>query len=266
MVIIDKEKCIGCGLCVKDCFGDAMRMGEKAEYVATKCMECGHCVAVCPQNAITIEGLDMTEVLDLKDICGEIDPENYLNHLKERRTIRAFKDTPVTDKQLEMILEAGRFSPTGSNLQNVAYHVFRKDLGVLREKEFDALKKMGEDMLSGKIPAFPWASKWIRMYDEFHGEGKDQLFFDCDTVIVISSSSAQAACIAGAHMETMIYSLGLGMIYSGFSTRVINAVPEVREFVGLQEGYDAWMVLGIGTPDVKYRRTVPRKKVNVTWR
>jgi len=56
MITIDENKCIGCGLCVEDCFTRNIEMVDnKAESGKTRCIECGHCVAVCPSNAIVLE-------------------------------------------------------------------------------------------------------------------------------------------------------------------------------------------------------------------
>ena len=46
-----------------------------------------------------------------------INPKDLLDFLKERRSIRSFKDTPIPDEEIEMILEAGRASPSASNIQ-----------------------------------------------------------------------------------------------------------------------------------------------------
>lgn len=46
-----------------------------------------------------------------------IKPEAILDFLKGRRSIRNFQDKPVTDEVIEMILEAGRWAPSGSNRQ-----------------------------------------------------------------------------------------------------------------------------------------------------
>ena len=81
----------------------------------------------------------------------------------------------------------------------------------------------------------------------------------------MSSDSPQAALIAAAHMETMVYSLGLGMIYSGFTTRAVGHSAGLQEYLELKEGYRVWAVLVIGYPKVKYQRTVPRKKADVLW-
>lgn len=46
-----------------------------------------------------------------------IKPEDMLKFLKERRTIRRYADKMVPDEEIEMILEAGRWAPSASNLQ-----------------------------------------------------------------------------------------------------------------------------------------------------
>ena len=46
-----------------------------------------------------------------------IKPEAILDFLKGRRSIRNFQDKSVTDEHIEMILEAGRWAPSGSNRQ-----------------------------------------------------------------------------------------------------------------------------------------------------
>lgn len=54
-MIINQEKCIGCGLCVVYCTGNAIRVeDQKASVDLDQCTECGVCrrVAVCPRNAI----------------------------------------------------------------------------------------------------------------------------------------------------------------------------------------------------------------------
>ncbi len=40
-----------------------------------------------------------------------------LNTIKNRRTIRKFKPNPIDEEKLQMILEAGRWAPSFSNLQ-----------------------------------------------------------------------------------------------------------------------------------------------------
>lgn len=266
MIRIDMEKCIGCGKCAADCFPcDIAITDGKAVPKDEKCIDCGHCVAVCPTDAVTMPAYNMDEVLRCEDIRADIDPAVYLNHLKARRSIRRFKDTPVTEEQLACILDAGRFSPTGGNQQNVAYYIARKNLPAFRDMVFDKLKEMGDAARAAGDTSLWYSERWLEMYDEYKKDGTDRLFCHAGTVIVISSDSPQSAIIAAAHMETMVYSLGLGMLYSGFSNRAINNSPELREYLRLKPGYQVHAILVIGTPDVKYVRTVPRKPANVIW-
>lgn len=267
MVVFDLTKCIGCGLCAKDCFPKAIKIeNRKAHFIENhNCMECGHCIAVCPQDAVAIDTLDMGEVLELNSISCSIDPETYLNHLKARRTIRAFTDKMVSMDQVNMILDAGRFSPTGGNRQTVAYHVFREKVPEFRALVMDELKAMGDEAQVIKVKDSWYSDLWIDMYDSFKTEGADGLFFHAGTVIVVSSDSPQSAAIASAHMETMVYALGLGMVYSGFTTRAVSHSAKLQEYLGLQDHYKVWTVLVVGYPKVKYQRTVPRKKAGVIW-
>jgi nitroreductase len=44
-------------------------------------------------------------------------PKEFLNFLKERRSIRSFQNKEIDDEHLNMILEAGRWAPSASNRQ-----------------------------------------------------------------------------------------------------------------------------------------------------
>jgi NAD-dependent dihydropyrimidine dehydrogenase PreA subunit len=53
-LIIDTNKCIGCGLCVTACDLGVLIVNNKAKLVAgIECNECGECMDVCPEEAIT---------------------------------------------------------------------------------------------------------------------------------------------------------------------------------------------------------------------
>lgn len=52
---INKEKCVGCGLCVKTCPAGALRMENRKAEVNELCILCGMCIESCRFGAISIE-------------------------------------------------------------------------------------------------------------------------------------------------------------------------------------------------------------------
>lgn len=270
MIIIDKEKCIGCGKCIGDCFKDDIVLettsaGNKAVPKNEACFECGHCIAVCPANAVEISNYDMSEVIDFKSAKNSIEADVFLNHLKSRRTIRKFQKKDIDKNQIDMILEAGRFSPTGGNRQDVAYYVSQKEIHTLKSMIIDELYEMGQEPQGADNKDAAYKKFWLTMHDEYVKSGRDRLFFDAPVAIAVSASSPQSAVIAAAHIETLVYSIGLGMLYSGFSTRAITHSKKIQQYLKLKEGYNVYAVLVIGYPAVQYVRSVPRKKANVVW-
>jgi len=56
-ILIDREKCTGCGNCVTICGGDVFAITEKKAAVVhiEQCLECGNCEVVCPADAVTVQ-------------------------------------------------------------------------------------------------------------------------------------------------------------------------------------------------------------------
>lgn len=50
--MVDAEKCVSCGICVKKCNFGAIETPNTAVIDENKCIGCAGCIAVCPQGAI----------------------------------------------------------------------------------------------------------------------------------------------------------------------------------------------------------------------
>ena len=74
MVRIDPDKCIQCGMCVRECPHRLLTNTESGiSAFGEGCIQCGHCVAVCPQEAVSLTEYDMSEVERVPDETERLD-------------------------------------------------------------------------------------------------------------------------------------------------------------------------------------------------
>lgn len=272
-MVVNKERCIGCVLCVKDCFPKDIEIREgKAEIHNLTCIGCGHCIAVCPRNAVSSPDLDMSMVKEYDPKVFSLEADNLLNFIKFRRTVRQFKSQEVPKDLVLKIIEAGRFTQTGSNSQDVSYTVVQEKLNELRELTLGTLKNIGEaivkDTKEAGNPRLRYAGMWVKMLEDYHKNPmeNDRLFFNAPSVIVISSGSAVNAALAASNMELMTNALGLGTFFSGFTVLAAQHNPAINQLLDIKEGKQAALCMIIGYPDITYYRTVPRKDADISWK
>lgn len=248
-ITIDHEKCTGCGLCVKDCVAGFLKLQDgKSVPLDSGCIGCGHCYAICPAEAITLEGMeaDCGEFVQMQ----EFDSHRLLQAMKSRRSIRAFLPREVEPEKLQMILEAGRYCPTGTNAQGVSYTILGS-----RQDEIEKLcveffrKGVG---FAGKVST---AARNMNIDDHYFFKG-------APLVIVVSAKSRVDAALASSYMELMAESLGLGVLYSGFFVAASALLGKVHRLLELPAGQKVVTCLVIGYPAVKYRRIPGRKPLN----
>ncbi|OGQ94654.1 MAG: electron transfer flavoprotein subunit alpha [Deltaproteobacteria bacterium RIFOXYD12_FULL_57_12] len=71
MLLIDKEACIGCGVCEAECSFDAIKIVDGLAQVADTCTLCGACVDICEVGALSIERQEQAAgPTDLRDWAG----------------------------------------------------------------------------------------------------------------------------------------------------------------------------------------------------
>lgn len=247
-VKIDREKCIGCGLCARECILDTIQLVDgKAEICKKACIKCGHCFSVCPAGAISMDGCDRAEE---KSVTDGISGETMLRFMKSRRSIRHFTDEKVSDRDVEAIIEAGRYCPTAKNMQDLHFTVLEK---ILPEIEKEAVADI-------KVQFAASANEFDRLVtvdDHF-------FFFGAPLVIVVSATRGDNAGLAAAYMELMAESLGFGVLYCGYFTRTALGNEKIFKALELPEGTQPYFTLVIGHPDVKFERIPPRKAPSIT--
>lgn len=252
-VIIDKEKCIGCGKCVADCVSGKLKIIDgKAEYMYERCIQCGHCYAICPVNAVTMANYKDFEEEKVFDVT-KIDSDELLSAMKSRRTVRKFKEKEIPVEDIEKIIEAGRYCPTGTNAQDFAFTVLRKSVPEV-EKEC--------------VKFFRLAMKAASPIKKYIGNVTidDNFFFKGSTaVIIVSSKGNTSACLASSYMELLAATMGIGVLYSGFFVAASKLNPKVKKMLNLPDGHSPVTCLVLGYPDVKYERIPPRNKAEIRF-
>ena len=270
MMNVDVNKCIGCTKCVHDCIVNDIEMVDGKAHVKNEtCIKCGHCIAVCPKNAVSTDEYNMDEVKDYDKETFEIDSDNLLNFIKFRRSVRKFKSQDVENEKLLKIIEAGRFTQTGTNAQDVKFIVVKDKIQELRKLVLEALNATAKVMLGNEsMKAYhKYANMFVDMYKKFleNPNGEDRLFFKAPALIITTAKYTVNAGLASSNMELMTNALGLGTFFSGFLAKAAETDPRINEFLGIAKDETLVTCMVIGYPNIKYFRTVPRREANTTW-
>lgn len=252
-VTVIKDKCVGCGLCQRDCPAHYFKVvNGKAQTVGGGCIECGHCFAICSQEAVVLNGYDVSDCEPITPMT-DFDSDKLLAAMKSRRTIRIFKDKPVEQEKIDKLLEAGRYCQSGGNSQNVSFTI----LGSKQEAvEKECVKMFKAGVKAGK--PFVKMLKTIEIDDNF-------FFKKAPLVIIVSGKSDMDRGLSTAYMELLAESMGLGVLISGFTEMCYKLNPKIRSLINLPKGEKIYHVVIIGYPDVKYQRTVPRKPLKARY-
>ena len=261
MVIIDKEKCTGCGRCVSDCSKLKITLEKGKAAVKEECFQCGHCVAICPEGAVSIPEYDMEDVeeYDRESFC--LSPENVLHSIKFRRSIRKYKSQTVKQEDLELLVQAGRYTATAINLQSSGFVFVQEELPELKRRVWDYIDRIEK---SGA------GEEKYQSYLSFNQRRKanpndDYLFRNAPVVLFITSDRILDAGMAAQNIENMAVSMGLGALYNGYLAGIAEENKELKKWLGIEERAIKACML-IGYPSRQYVRTAPRKKAHVIWR
>lgn len=259
---IDKELCSACGQCARVCIRDNIIVEDFAIETDSNCFECGHCMAICKVGAINLKSFenheDRIEEYNPREIPIEYD--DLLQFLKQRRSIRWFKNKKVDMETFDKLFEAAYYSPSAQNEQDVEFVVLDEKLDEFMSLVYDIIKA-DEDKFF-RIKEF---GDYIKdsSTKEFH-----PLLWQGKQLILTFSTDKTSAVIANTRLELLAYSLGLGGFYSLFilkadeigHERLMEFFPEIDS---KKHMYSSFI---IGYPKVRFRRTIPHNEIKVTYK
>ncbi len=287
MISIDEAKCTKCGLCIPVCVRRILQEGENSVQIIdpSMCLYCGHCKAVCPTDAPQFsEGDEEFAPVPSKEEIPA--PAPFFRFLRSRRSLRVYQRRPVEKSKMKMILEAGRYAPTGSNRQACEYVVVsgRRALDEICSLAIQNLQEQGkaihevmeqhdrskeplpEEMISRQnLPAV-----WERIAKKWE-EGVDQLLHHAPALVVIHMKKNMATtpevdgAIASTQMILMAETMGLGTCYIGFLIWAIENSRRLKKRLRIPPDHKALVAFTIGYPDVKFLRFVARNPAKVSW-
>ena len=192
-----------------------------------------------------------------------MDSKEFLEIIHKRRSVRVYKSGKVTDQQLEMILEAARWAPSGANTQPWEFVVTRD-----REKR----KKVRQ------IYSDEWKQR--KLEDPIHYKGLKKDYVGDVSVLVLVCGDPQTvgvylttrqagdreklfqASVANAveHLMLMAASMGLGTVWVSVRKEV---QADLRKLFNVPEPLRLLWVVPIGHPRV-FPRARPRRELSAS--
>ena len=273
LLTINQSKCKKDGVCVASCPMAIIKLQDGDGYPEIipvgdqVCISCGHCVAVCPHGALNharvpVEGCP---AIRKELMIGE---DQAVQFLRSRRSIRAYKDTPVEKEKIERLIEIGRYAPTGSNTQLVEWLVFndKAKIKTLAGTAVDWMRHvLNENQQSA--PLFPYLPLVVAAWDA----GFDAVLRNAPVLVVAMAPEEVGngmvdLSLALCYLELAAPTLGVGTCWAGILYRALLNWPPLREALGIPERYPHYYPMMLGYPKFKYQLLPERRSPKITWR
>lgn len=176
--------------------------------------------------------------------------------LKNRRSVRVYKNKPVEREKVAHLMDMLRWAPTAKNLQPVHW-VLVDDRDKIHE-----LAKMTVQWLE-QNNAYPGiAAAW---------EAGEDMILRRAPLIAIAHTATDAlvpvadCSIAVTSLELAATSYGIGSFWAGFFMIAASLHPPIAEYLNLPENHAVYAALALGYPKFKYHHIPERREAKVSW-
>ncbi len=300
-IVVDEEKCNGCGNCLKACPSNCLEIVDKKarKIPDIVCLSCSACVSHCERDAISMQGFynvkegffktmlfhpedGYPSVPEVEGIEGFTPVEEAIY---KRRSNRIFKKDPVPDALVRRVIEAGRFAPSHGNNEPWSFIVIND------REEMDKIAKMMDPVYrlnaaffySGKTNPVTRAMLSVssilmpRFMDQRAQAGgkaiiqPNDVFMGAPCLIVVLGDKRGIANVdldVGICCQNMVlaaHSLGLVTCYLGFLAAAAKFLPWLGRSLGVEWPYRIVMGMVLGYPKVNADSMQKRELPRITW-
>ena len=257
MIEVQRDLCVKCGACVKDCVVGILKPNADgfpavAPELERFCLNCQHCLAVCPKGAVTCNGVKPEQCAASAPLPS---PDSMFGLLRQRRSIRQFKDENLSPDVLEKLKASLAWSPTGCNDHRLFFAVIEdKDAMIPFRTEVGRILKL---LIRTGITRL-FYPQYNRYLQEIMN-GKDVVFRNAPHMIV-AAAPKDAPCreadpwIALSYFDLFAQTFGIGTCWCGFGVHAFFRSRKLRKLLNLPKGYKVGALLLFGKPAVTYPR------------
>ena len=282
-VTIDETKCNLCGICMVRCPSVFRKVDGRivAQADEENCNGCGHCISLCEGGAIVHSELDMTNFPPAFE-DATFETEQFIRFIRNRRSHRHFKKKPIPRADLETLIDAARYAPTGGNAQAVEIIVV-ENRGTIKRLSDDTVdffigagnKAQGlivQLAAEGKeIPeSLIRTRRYGRRLEEARDAGLDPIFHRAPAVLIFHAprekvSTKDDCVIASTTLSLLARTMGIESTYLGLLVIAAGETRSIRSELRLPPGNDILSVLIMGYPRITYRYNVDRRPIQTRW-
>lgn len=261
-ITIDKEKCIHCGMCIKDCIVEVLEFDENKypQYCPngdSSCVACQHCMAICPTGALSFGDKKPADSMEV----GYGNSEELLQLIKSRRSYRKYKNESVAKEKLDKIIDMLNYPPTGENKDNLHFSI------VETKEKMEEIRRVTYE----RISSLQNHSPLFKMAKDAYENGNDIIYRGASSMVAvgIDKNNTVAGCetadpiIALSYLDLYAQSLGLGTLWCDFALLFANQIPEVYSMLEIPDNYTLDYILMLGVPNIRYKRTTQPERFSI---
>jgi len=192
--------------------------------------------------------------------------DSLLELVKERRSIRKFKSTPIPDEYVDRIIEVARWAPSGANSQPWEFIVVKKQ--ELRDKIVELIKEyepISHKMESVREPRlrFQWsAAGYVRapVFIILCGDPRVNETYPLSVVLYRGQSNFTSA-LASAFLYMTLAATTLGLAAQWVSSIADPYVQSLtKDLLGVPREIKFYDMLAVGYPDTKPKPRLVRDR------